>query len=390
MPSYHVLAAVDRLRIELSASAFGGRQGRGKAVPELGRNTLAGKLLDAGFVQQLTGACPTVALDAVVDIAPNEVASAVAQLARKNRVRIGTISPNLCDRADHALGSLCDPSDEVCSAAMEQIVEAVEFGADVDASCLTLSLPDGIHYPGQDNFYRRKHHLADALREICNVMTRRWPAGKMLVEISDSRQRRHADLADWGMAYVICRQAGPQAKLLVDTDSASHCVSSEHVVAFLLDEGVLGGVRIGGVSDPFSLFRVFDQIAQFEFEIDGPANIVFSLGRLPDPKPRLEGIVQAVREAQQVYTKAQLVDRKALGTAQRRGDAVAAEGILRTAFQTDVSELLDEWRRQNNVPLDPLAELRERSFIARLADQPVGTRKSAHRTTADFVPAAAR
>jgi L-rhamnose isomerase/sugar isomerase len=211
----------------------------------------------------------------------------------------------------------------------------------------------------------------------------------LLIEPADGRQRHHADLADWGMVYIVCRQAGSQAKLLIDTDHSSQSVSSDHVTAFLLDEGVLGGIRIGATSDPFVLFRVFDQIAQFEFETDGPANVRFNLGRLPDPKPRLEGIVQAVREAQQLYAKAQLVDRKALGMAQRRGDAVAAEGILRTAFQTDVSALLDEWRQQNGVPLDPLAEVRQRSFIAKLADQQVGTRRSAHRSTAGFVPVAA-
>jgi L-rhamnose isomerase / sugar isomerase len=390
MPSYQILAALDRLRIELAASAFVRRTGCGESVAEDASNTLAGKLQDAGFVQQLTGACPTVALDALADVSPDEDPATVAQLAGEHGLQIGTLVPNLRDQEQYAAGSLCNASDDVCAAAMEQIVESIEFGESVGASCLALSLPDGTNYPGQDNFFRRKQHLADALHEICNVMAKRWPAGTLLIEPSDSRQRHHADLADWGMAYVVCRQAGLQAKLLVDVDHSSNRVSPEHIVAFLLDEGFLGGVRIGGIRDPFALFRVFDQIAQFEFENDGPANIGFCLGRLPDPKPRLEGIVQAVCEAQPLFAKAQLIDRKALSMAQRRGDAVAAEGILRSAFHTDVSSLLDEWRRQNDVPLNPLAEVRERSFIARLADQQNDVLNSARRSTAGFAPAAAR
>ncbi len=45
----------------------------------------------------------------------------------------------------------------------------------------------------------------------------------------------HTDIADWGMALLFARAAGPQAKVLVDTGHHYQAQNIEQIVAWLLD-----------------------------------------------------------------------------------------------------------------------------------------------------------
>ena len=182
------------------------------------------------------------------------------------------------------------------------------------------------------------------------------------------------------MSYVLCRKAGPQAKVLVDTGHHLQGTNIEHIVAFLLDEGMLGGFHFNdrkyadddltlGSIDPYAMFRIFDQVAQHEFDTDEIADIAYMIDQSHNLKPKIEAMVQTVCEAQKLYAKAQLVDRKALAFAQRNCDVVGAEMVVRSAFDTDVTPILQAWRRRCKYPDDPLQSLRESGIIQTLAAQ---------------------
>jgi L-rhamnose isomerase/sugar isomerase len=49
------------------------------------------------------------------------------------------------------------------------------------------------------------------------------------------------DIADWGMSYVFSRKLGDRARVLVDLGHHLPGTNIEHIVAFLLDERLLGG-----------------------------------------------------------------------------------------------------------------------------------------------------
>src|SRR5579875_503065 len=51
----------------------------------------------------------------------------------------------------------------------------------------------------------------------------------------------HTDIADWGMALLLARAAGPQARVLVDTGHHYQSQNIEQIVAWLLSENMLGG-----------------------------------------------------------------------------------------------------------------------------------------------------
>ncbi len=138
-----------------------------------------------------------------------------------------------------------------------------------------------------------------------------------------------------------------------------------------------------GSIDPYAVFRIFDEIAQFEFDTGRRADIAYMIDQSHNLKPKIEAMVQTVCEAQRLFVKAQLVDRPALAQAQSRCDIVGAESLLRKAFEADATPLLTQWRRAHGLPTDPLAELRSSGVIERL-----GRERSAARTLRGETPAA--
>jgi L-rhamnose isomerase/sugar isomerase len=302
-------------------------------------------------------------------------------LAESFGVRIGSINPNLFQEQCYKFGSLCNSDAVVRETALKHVAESIEIGAAVGSKHLTLWLADGSNYPGQEDLRSRKHNLQASLREISRRMNECWADGTLLVEYKPFEPAfYHTDIADWGMAYVFCRDAGPQAKVLVDTGHHLQGTNIAHVVAFLLDEEMLGGFHFNdrkyadddltlGSIDPHGMFLIFDQIAQYEFATGQRADLAYMIDQSHNLKPKLEAMVQSVCEAQKLFVKAQLVDRKGLAVAQQRQDIVGAENILRTAFDTDVGPLLAEWRKNHRLPENPLNELRNSQIVDQLATE---------------------
>ncbi len=61
------------------------------------------------------------------------------------------------------------------------------------------------------------------------------PAQRLLVEYKPFEPAfYHTDIADWGMAFLLARNAGPQAYVLVDTGHHYQAQNIEQIVAWLL------------------------------------------------------------------------------------------------------------------------------------------------------------
>jgi L-rhamnose isomerase/sugar isomerase len=77
-------------------------------------------------------------------------------------------------------------------------------------------------------------------------------------------------------------------------------------------------------------------------------------------------MIQPVTVAQELYSKAALVDRQALAAAQARSDIIQAEALLQDAFSTDVRPAIREWRVSKDLPADPLQAFRDSGPSPRL------------------------
>lgn len=386
-----ILAALDRFNIELPSWGFADTGTRfGKFFQPAAASTTEEKFYDAGLVHGLTGACPTVAVHVLWDFPPEGDPRQIAKLAQKHGIKIGSINPNVFQDMDYKFGSFCSPDAKARAAAMTHTLESIDIGKAVGSKVLTMWLADGTNYPGQDSIFRRKADLEKAFKKMHAAMAKQWPGATLLIEYKPFEPGfYHTDIADWGMSYAFCKKAGKRAKVLVDTGHHLPGANIEHIVAFLLSEGMLGGFHFNdskyadddltlGSIDPFAVFRIFDVIAQHEFDTGkkpGSSKIEYMVDQSHNLKPKLEAMVQTVCEAQKQFARSHLVDRKALDKAQKSGDIVGAEGVLRAAFETDVTPILKRWRKQHGLPADPLAELRRSGIIKRLGRERTKARK---------------
>ena len=380
--------ALDRFKIELPSWGFADTGTRfGKFFQPAAAITIEDKLHDAGLVNQLTGACPTVAVHVLWDFDdPADPASARAtkKLAKQHGVKIGCINPNVFQDQQYKLGSFCSPDAAARKAALSHSYDSIALGKAVGSKSIAMWLADGTNYPGQDNIRRRFNDLKQGLRKMHRRIEKDWSGAKLLIEYKPFEPAfYHTDIPDWGASLLLCQHAGPKAKVLVDTGHHLPGCNIEQIVALLLNEGRLGGFHFNdrkyadddltlGSIDPYAVFRIFNEIAQFEHDMrkaPGSTPIDYMVDQSHNLKPKLEAMVQTVCEAQKLFVKAYLVDRNTLADAQAKGDITGAEMLVKAAFDTDVSGVLQAWRKKRGVPADPLKELRRSGIINKLGKQ---------------------
>jgi L-rhamnose isomerase / sugar isomerase len=232
--------------------------------------------------------------------------------------------------------------------------------------------------PGPANIRQRKQWFEEALREAHRALS---PDQRMLVEYKPFEPAfYHTDIADWGMALLLSRAAGPQAKVLVDTGHHYAAQNIEQVVAWLLSEEMLGGFHFNdrryadddltmGSIDPYQVFRIFHEIRFFEWETGQRADIAYMVDQSHNLKGKIEAMIQTVTMAQQLFAKAALVDGKKLAAAQKDCDLVAAESLLQDAFAIDVRAAIQDWRVSKGLPKDPLAAFRQSGYLERITKE---------------------
>jgi len=176
----------------------------------------------------------------------------------------------------------------------------------------------------------------------------------------------------------MCLKLGERARVLVDLGHHAQGVNIEQIVAFLADEGRLGGFHfnnrkyadddlIVGSVNPFELFLIFVELAALDrlppLTIDQSHNI----------EAKVEAMVLSVVNLQEAYAKALLVDREALRAAQEAGDVLGGHEVLLDAYRTDVREPCAAARTALGAEADPIAALRESGYAARMAAERADT-----------------
>ena len=372
-----VCKALDGFSIELPSWGFANTGTRfGKYLQPAAASTIEEKLSDAGLVHALTGACPTVALHVLWDFPSGQKdAALVAQLADRFGVRPGAINPNLFQDQQYKYGSFGNPEECVRAAALRHCEESIAIACSLKSRDISLWFADGSNYPGTANIRRRKQWFEESL---CAVHARLKPDQRLLVEYKPFEPAfYHTDIADWGMALHLARTAGRQAKVLVDTGHHYAAQNIEQIVAWLLDEGMLGGFHFNdrryadddltlGSIDPYQVFRIFHEILQFEWENGERADIAYTIDQSHNLKGKIEAMIQTVTMAQQLFAKAALVDYERLEAAQRSPDLVLAESCLQDAFAADVRPAIREWRVDRNLPEDPMEAFRQSGYLERV------------------------
>jgi L-rhamnose isomerase / sugar isomerase len=372
--------ALDAFKIELPSWGFANTGTRfGKFIQPAAATSLDDKFSDAGQVHALTGCCPTVALHVQWDL-PNgyKDVSVLEQLATKYGVRPGSINPNVFQDQEYKYGSVGNPDAAIRKRALDHILDCVAIASALKCRDVSPWFADGSNYPGTQSIRDRIEWFEDALKEIHRHL---GSDQRLLIEYKPFEPAfYHTDIADWGMAFLLARQAGPQALVLVDTGHHYHSQNIEQIVAWLLHHEMIGGFHFNdrryadddltiGSIDPYQVFRIFHEIHTHAWREGKPADLAYMVDQSHNLKGKIEAMIQTVCTAQELYAKAALVDHERLAKLQTSCSLVEAEECLRDAFWHDLRPALREWRSDHGLPEDPMYAFRESGYLERITKE---------------------
>jgi L-rhamnose isomerase/sugar isomerase len=363
--------AFRELVIETPSWGYGDSGTRFGVFPQPGRpRDVFEKVDDAAEVHRLTGTAGAVALHFPWD-AVDDYDGLRAHISERG-LRVGAVNPNLFQDPDYKLGALTHPDAAVREKAVAHMLECLEIATALGSSAQSLWLADGTNYPGQDDLRARRRRLLECLQRVYAAMP---DVQELLVEYKFFEPAFYAtDLADWGSALLTCLKLGERAKVLVDLGHHAQGTNIEQIVAFLAEEGRLGGFHfnnrkyadddlIVGSVNPFELFLVFVELAA------GDVLPRLTIDQSHNVEAKVEAMVLSVVNLQEAYAKALLVDREALRAAQEAGDVLGGHELLLDAYRTDVREQCAAARAALGAAADPIAALRGSGYAARMAEQ---------------------
>ncbi|HEX2916068.1 MAG TPA: L-rhamnose isomerase [Chloroflexia bacterium] len=376
--------ALKNQKIETASWAFANSGTRFKAFPHPGAaTTTRQKLDDAAVVNRLTGVAPSVALHIPWDRPEDGDYVAMYQYAQERGIRLGAINSNVFQDNAYRLGSVGNPDQTTRQMAVDHMLECCDIMTKVNSDQLKLWFADGTNYPGQDSLRGRKQRMEDALQTVYKHLPEN---SRMLVEYKFYEPAFYStDIPDWGTAYAMCMKLGEKAQVVVDLGHHAQATNIEQIVAFLLDEGKLGGFDfndrkygdddlIVGSNNPYQLFLIYNELVGAEQSGEPvPSQTAQKIAYMLDQCHNIEGkigaIIYSVMNCQEIYAKALLVERRKLAEAQAAGEVLAAHRILTDAFRTDVRPLLEQVREEMGLEPDPLAAYRASGYEEKIRQE---------------------
>ena len=320
------------------------------------------KLQDAATVHKYTGIAPTVALHIPWDMVDDW--QTLPEYAEELGIGIGAINPNLFQDEIYKLGSVCNPDEKIRRQATDHMLECVDIMQMTGSTILSIWVADGTNFPGQGDFRKRKNWLCECFAEVYDALPEN---ARMLIEYKFFEPSfYHTDLADWGSAYVMATTLGNKAQVLIDLGHHAQGTNIEYIVAWLIDEGKLGGFHFNsrkyadddltvGSMNPQELFFIYNELVTAELDENTETDIAFMIDQSHNLKEKIEASIQSVCNLQQSYAKSLIVNRPALDEAQDAGMIIDAEEILKRAYNTDVRPLLEQVRTEMGRDPNPRA-----------------------------------
>lgn len=367
-----VKAQLKAQKIELPSWGFANTGTRFKtyAWPGAARNIYE-KLADAGFVNKITGVCPTVAIHIPWDKVKDW--DDLAEYAAGHGVAIGAINTNTFQADRYKFGSITHADPAIRKVALDHHLECIDIAKAVSSNAISLWYGDGTNYAGQESFVDRRQRMIAFFKDVYAAL----PAGmRMLIEYKFYEPAfYHTDLSDWGQAYAVCLKLGPQAQVLVDLGHHAQGVNIEHIVATLLDDGKLGGFHfnnrkygdddlIVGTVNPLEMFLIYNELVAAGV---AAKDVAYMIDQSHVIEPKIEAMVQSVVNIQTAYAKALIVDRACLRERQAAHDVLGAHRVVMDAFETDVRPLLAQAREEMGLHPDPIAALVASGYEQRIA-----------------------
>lgn len=339
------------------------------------------KLQDCAVIHQLGRATPTVSLHFPWDSCSDWTelkGQAAAHGLGFDAVNSNTFSDPPGAAVSYKFGSLTHTDAAVRAQAVAHNIECIGIGRALGSRALTVWVGDGSNFPGQQHFRRAFDRYLDSTRQIVAALPSDW---RMFLEHKICEPAFYSTvIQDWGSSYLAATALGPQVQCLVDLGHHAPNVNIELIVARLIAAGKLAGFHFNdskygdddldaGSVSPYRLFLVFNELVAAAHEgVAGfdPAYMLDQSHNVTDP---IESLIDSAEQVQRSYAQALLVDRAALDAAQQANDALAATRLLKRAFQTDVTALLQRVRLDAGAAVEPIACYRSSGYRLRMAQE---------------------
>ena len=377
-----VRAQVARFGVAIPSWGVGTGGTRFARFPGLGEpRHVFDKLQDCGVIQQLARATPTVSLHIPWDKCSDW--SELRQAAADQGLSFDAMNSNtFSDQKDQAhsykFGSLTHTDAATRAQAVAHNLECIAIGQKLGSKALTVWVGDGSNFPGQQHFRRAFERYLDSTRQIYAALPDDW---RMFLEHKICEPAFYSTvIQDWGSSFQAATALGPRAHCLVDLGHHAPNVNIELIVARLIAAGRLAGFHFNdskygdddldaGSVSPYRLFLVFNElVAAAHEQVAGfdPAYMLDQSHNVTDP---IESLMTSAAQVQRSYAQALLVDRDALDAAQQSNDALTATHLLKAAFQTDVTALLQRVRLEAGGAIDPVAAYRASGYRRQAAEE---------------------
>jgi len=349
--------------------AGGTRFGRFSNSGEPG--TLKQKIEDVGLLKVLTNAAGSISLHIPWDQPENiEEIKSMAEIMGLgfDAMNSNTFQNQPNQQHSYKFGSLCNTDEKIRNQAIDHNIDVIKLGEQLGSKSLTIWLSDGSNFPGQNNFQTVLKNTQDSLKQIYKALPEDW---KLFIEYKPYEPNFYSTvIQDWGTSFMLANECGPKAYTLVDLGHHLPNTNIEQIVATLMLKGKLGGFHFNdskygdddlsvGSIKPYALFLIFNELV-YGMENNPhnpyPSWMIDASHNIKDP---LEDLIQSLESILEAYTKALLVDQKALKQAQMNHDVVACQELLQDAFRTDVRPLLAQARILSGAALDPIISFRQ-------------------------------
>jgi L-rhamnose isomerase/sugar isomerase len=330
----------------------------------------------------MTGIAPSVAIHIPWDVPEDGDYAAFRQYAEAQGLHIGAVNPNVFQDDEYRLGSLGNPNPAYRELALDHLLECCEIMTKVQSDILSLWFADGTNYAGQDNLKARKRRFQAGLKQVSQHLPK---GSRMLIEYKFFEPAFYStDIPDWGTAYAFALKLGERAQVLVDLGHHASGVNIEQIVAFLLDEGKLGGFHfnnrkyadddlIAGSVNPYELFLIYNELTGAALGKEEPAkttadNVAYMIDQSHNIEGKLAPMILSVINCQEAYAKSLLVPRQVLAAAQNAGDVLTAHYLLTETYRLDVRPLLAKVREEMGVPVDPVHAYLSSGYEQKIAE----------------------
>ena len=336
----------------------------GRVVAKDSADTVWGAMDCQKKIHELTDADDGIVWGSMVN---NDIPRIKAETEQRG-LKIATVHAYFSGEAP-SYGSVCNVNPEQREKAFEQIAECIDIMHATGAKNLSLWFKDGTNYPGQADFTKRFNRMMEILKRAYAMLD---PDMTMLIEYKLFEPAFYqTDIADWGTAVELCRQLGPQAKVIMDLGHHAQGTNIPATLSSIIRTGKLGAIHfndskyadddlIVGALDPYRLFLIFCELrAQQEIHGQKTEDLPLIIDQSLVVEEKMPGILYTIENMQIAFAKSLLVDFEKLSVMQDANDVIGSTRVLREAYEYDVRPLLREIRERKHLPLDPFAALKE-------------------------------